>query len=226
MLVLAAVAACGRSAAPPDSVTAPGRHAPVPTTDLPWPATGALFTGPPEQLGAHYCTAAVLDTPTGNVLITAAHCVAAGDGVPARSGMTFIPGYHDHVQPFGAWTVTRAVVDAQWQRAADPDDDIAFLTVARAGAAPIEQVTGGYPLVLDPGPTNGVDAIGYPDDDDAPPGARAPPPDGRRPSSNWTPTVSTTAPAAAPGCAAPRTVSPDAAPRASSGSPAATTRAV
>lgn len=75
--------------------------------------------------------------------------------------MTFIADYHDHVQPFGAWAVTRAVVDAQWQLAADPDGDIAFLTVARAGAASIEQVTGGYPLVLEPGPTNGVDAIGY-----------------------------------------------------------------
>ena len=72
-----------------------------------------------------YCSAAVVDTPAGDIVVTAAHCVASGDGTPARTGMTFVPGYHDHVEPFGMWTVTAAAVDRTWLAQGDPDHDIA-----------------------------------------------------------------------------------------------------
>lgn len=133
-----------------------------------WPATGALFGGPPQQLGDHYCTAAVVDSPAGDVLITAAHCVADGDGSPARTGMSFAPGYHDHTTPYGIWTVTGSAVDDTWRDHADPDHDIAFLTVQSTNGRPVQQVVGGYRLVLDPGSGTAVDAIGYPDFADAP----------------------------------------------------------
>jgi len=140
----------------------------VSSTGVRWPATGALFGGPPEQLGDHYCTAAVVDSPTGDMLVTAAHCVADGDGTPARTGMSFAPGYHDHAAPYGVWTVTASAVDEPWLGHADPDHDIAFLTVRRADDRPVQQVVGGYRLVLDPGSDTAVDAIGYPDFADAP----------------------------------------------------------
>ena len=133
-----------------------------------WPATGALFSGPADDLGDHFCTASVIDAPGRDVVLTAAHCVASGDGTPPRTGMSFVPGYHDHTAPFGAWTVTRAVVDAAWQAEGDPAHDVALLIVDQDGAGPVEDVTGGYHLVTDPGPVNRVDAIGYLDTDDAP----------------------------------------------------------
>jgi V8-like Glu-specific endopeptidase len=134
----------------------------------PWPATGPLFSGPADALGDHFCTASVIDTPARDVVLTAAHCVASGDGTPPRTGMSFVPGYHDHLAPFGAWTVTRAVVDAAWQAEGDPDHDVALLIVDQDGAGPVEDVTGGYHLVTDPGASSQVDAIGYPDTADAP----------------------------------------------------------
>lgn len=70
--------------------------------------------------------------------------------------------------PPSAWTVTRAVVDEAWQASADPAHDVAFLVVDQDGAGSVEDVTGGYQLVTDPGPTSQVDAIGYPDFADAP----------------------------------------------------------
>ncbi|HEY0813611.1 MAG TPA: trypsin-like peptidase domain-containing protein [Pseudonocardia sp.] len=164
-----AVAACAGPAADQGSVAPPPPATAVShPSDVRWPATGALFDRPPDQLGEHYCTASVIHTSTGDTVMTAAHCVAEGDGTPARTGMSFVPGYHDHADPFGVWTVTAAAVDDAWRDHADPDHDIAFLTVARDGAPPIEQIVGGYHLVLDPGSSTTVDALGYPDSADAP----------------------------------------------------------
>ncbi|GAA4674349.1 hypothetical protein GCM10023215_02410 [Pseudonocardia yuanmonensis] len=132
-------------------------------------AVGALFTGTTSDLGDHYCSGAVVDSPAGDLVLTAAHCVAAGDGTPARTGMSFVPGYHDGVRPHGVWTVTSAVVDPRFLADADPDFDVAFLTVQPAdGAGPVQASTGGFPIAFDPGAGDTVRAIGYPDEDDGP----------------------------------------------------------
>jgi V8-like Glu-specific endopeptidase len=174
MIIVLAVAGCANPASTGGGVT--GRGSVDPTSaaaasrpsGVRWPATGALFTTPPDQHGDHYCSASVVHTLAGNTVMTAAHCVADGDGTPARTGMFFVPGYHDHTDPFGVWTVTAVAADDAWLNHADPDHDIAFLTVTRDGAPPIEQVVGGYHLILDPGSTTPVDALGYPDAADTP----------------------------------------------------------
>ena len=167
LTVVGLTAACA-APAPITAADSPSAAPTPPPIGVRWPATGPLFGGPPQQLGDHYCTAAVVDSPAGDVLITAAHCVADGDGTPARTGMSFAPGYHDHTAPYGIWTVTGSAVDDPWRGHADPDHDIAFLTVQRADGRPVQQVVGGYQLVLDPGSDTAVDAIGYPDFADDP----------------------------------------------------------
>ena len=173
------VAGCGAAPPPPAAAAAAAETTAAAETSaaatpsaLPpgvrWPAAGALFGGPPGDLGDHYCSASVVDTPAGDVVLTAAHCVADGDGTPARVGMSFVPGYHDGIQPYGIFTVTASLVDDAWLSHADPDHDFAFLTVQRAGAPPVETVTGGYHLVLNPDPDTPVDALGYPDFADTP----------------------------------------------------------
>ena len=44
------------------------------------PPVGALFTTSAGQLGQHFCTASVVDSPAGDLVITAAHCVSGGPG--------------------------------------------------------------------------------------------------------------------------------------------------
>ncbi|MCF7550317.1 serine protease [Pseudonocardia sp. WMMC193] len=127
-------------------------------------AVGALFDGSAEDLGDHYCSASVVDSPAGDLLLTAAHCVASGDGTPAATGMAFVPGYHDGQEPYGVWTVRSAAVDPHFIADADPDYDVAFLTVD----GPVQNVTGGFPVTFDPGAGDQVDAVGYPMEDDAP----------------------------------------------------------
>src|SRR5215472_16796522 len=70
-------------------------------------AVGALFTSSNGILGSHFCTASVVSSPAGNLLITAAHCLQGkhpGDVV-------FAPGYHNGRFPHGVWAVTTAYVD-------------------------------------------------------------------------------------------------------------------
>lgn len=133
------------------------------------PATGALFDGPAEAPGDHFCSASVVESATGDLVVTAAHCVSDGDGTPARTGMSFAPGYDDGTAPFGYWTVTAAAVPPGWLESGDPDSDVAFLTVSRPDAPPIQQVTGAYRLAFGTSGAGGDDtpvtAVGYNDGD-------------------------------------------------------------
>jgi len=113
------------------------------TLTLGLPAIGALYAS--AETTEHGCSASVVDSPRGNTLITAAHCVS-GSG----AGMVFAPGEHGGDAPYGRWTVTSAHVAPRWVKGQDPHDDVAFLTVAPQDVGgrltDIQQVTGGYPL--------------------------------------------------------------------------------
>lgn len=159
LLVLAAGLAAGADTTADDAYAA---GAPVTTTTTPAaPAktispVGALFAN-----GSHFCTASVVHSGAGDLVLTAAHCV--------KDGMTFAPGYHDGVAPLGMWTVTDVAVAGGWTSSADPDLDFAFLTVQQAGnPASVESLTGANVLGVDRGFTNRITLTGYPDTTDSP----------------------------------------------------------
>jgi V8-like Glu-specific endopeptidase len=114
--------------------------------------------------GAHFCTASVVDSPAGDLAITAAHCVT-GNGRP----VVFVPGYHDGQAPYGSWLVTRVFTDAAWSASADPDDDVAFLQLAPdADGVNIQSVTGAERLGTERPDPAIVRVIGYPSGTDEP----------------------------------------------------------
>ena len=123
------------------------------------PAVGALFYTSGSGLGSHFCTASVVDSPSEDLVITAAHCVSgAGPGQ-----LAFVPGYHDGQRPYGVWQVTRVFVDQAWMAGESPDDDVAFLVVKRSGSrAPIQALTGGERLGTGWGAGQRVRVIAYP----------------------------------------------------------------
>jgi len=85
----------------------------------------------------------VVDSPSGDLVLTAAHCVS---GLVAGQ-FAFVPGYRDGAAPYGVWTVTRVFVDRAWSATASPDDDVAFLVVRRPGTtASVQSATGGERL--------------------------------------------------------------------------------
>jgi hypothetical protein len=99
-------------------------------------AVGGLFVRTLGLTVPHpFCTASVINSARGNLLITAAHCLGK---VPV-SQMVFIPYYHDGTSPFGEYRVTSQAFPRHWFPGGDVRQDYAFLTVggnvqARAGA--------------------------------------------------------------------------------------------
>ena len=115
----------------------------------------------PGRLGTHFCSASVVDSPAGNLVITAAHCLAGR--TPGR--FAFVPGYDHGRAPFGVWAVTRVITDDRWTSSSDPDDDVAFLQVGRPGASDrVQDITGGERLGIGEPPGQLVAVTGYPDD--------------------------------------------------------------
>src|SRR6478735_7085774 len=95
----------------------PPTAAPVP----PDPRVGAVFLGGGSL---HTCTGGVLDSAAGDLILTAAHCVA--EGVDA----TFVAGLKDTVAPEDVWHIDAVYLDARWVQNQDPLADFA---VARVG---------------------------------------------------------------------------------------------
>ena len=128
-------------------------------------AIGALFTVASGRLGTHFCSASVVDSPSGNLVLTAAHCVTGR----SLSAVAFVPGYAHGKAPYGIWTVTKVIVDQNWQSSADPDDDYAFLVVKHAGStARVQDSTGAEALGIGEPAGEIVTVTGYPSDLDAP----------------------------------------------------------
>jgi V8-like Glu-specific endopeptidase len=124
------------------------------------PAVGALFATSGGKLKQHFCTASVIDSPHGDLVITAAHCATSMSGTIA-----FVPGYDGSTPPYGVWTVTKVYLDQAWKSSENPDDDVAFLRVSHQGSnVPIEDVTGADKLATGaPATRQLVQVIGYPD---------------------------------------------------------------
>jgi V8-like Glu-specific endopeptidase len=121
---------------------------------------GALFSVSPRgRLGTHFCTASVVNSPAGDLVLTAAHCVSD----TSVGTVAFVPDYSAGQHPFGIWMVTQVITDSKWVSSQDPDDDFAFLVVRQAGnKTPIEELTGGEVIGVDEPAGRKVEVAGYP----------------------------------------------------------------
>lgn len=113
---------------------------------------GAIFLGGDTW---HTCSASVLDTPSRDLILTAAHCLT--DGVET----TFVPGFHNTVA--GPWHVGSVYLDQRWLATQDPQADFAIARVTREDGASVEAAAGGgLTLGLAPAPGTAVTVTGYP----------------------------------------------------------------
>jgi V8-like Glu-specific endopeptidase len=161
-LIVAAAVVVGAVLSPParSSTTIPAHLASFGQTTT----IGALFTlSPSGQLQSHFCTASVVDSPAGDLVVTAAHCMLN----KTADQIAFVPDYSAGHMPYGVWNVTSVIEDPQWQRSADADDDFAFLVVDQVGSpVPVQDLTGGETLGISAGPGRQVKVAGYPDTGD------------------------------------------------------------
>jgi V8-like Glu-specific endopeptidase len=126
---------------------------------------GALFDTTGNQ--AHFCTASVVNSQAGDIIITAAHCVY---GKSYATNIEFVPGYYRGNSPYGAWPVSSITVATQWMKSNAQNYDFAFLTVTppTGTTQPIQEVTGGLWLGINTGYAHPIEAIGYNDTADMP----------------------------------------------------------
>jgi hypothetical protein len=94
---------------------------------------------------SYTCSATVLDSPKGNVVITAGHCVHPGK--PKKdfaSKWTFVPGYEDGESPFGRFPFKRLYALRGWTRKGNYNYDIATAKLRGNKKFPdVEQAAGG-----------------------------------------------------------------------------------
>jgi V8-like Glu-specific endopeptidase len=145
------------------ALAAPARltaaSAPVATPFPGMSAVGALFVTRRGRLH-HFCTATVVLSPRENLAITAAHCLL-GRRLGPEGNVTFAPGYHDGKFPKGRWTVMSEIVDSNWQKHRDPNDDVAFLVIGKPGVR-IQTRTGGETVRTGIRLPRQVQVVGYP----------------------------------------------------------------
>ncbi|MDV3125078.1 serine protease [Mycobacterium sp. 21AC1] len=121
----------------------------------PDPRVGALFLGGVGADSLHTCSAAVLDTPGGDLILTAAHCLA--DGVDTA----FIPGFQEGADD--VWQVGTVYLDSRWIAEQDPHADFAIARVSRDGRGLVQSETGeGLSLGSAPAAGSAVSVTGYP----------------------------------------------------------------
>ncbi len=101
------------------------------TSFLGTPTVGPLF---PSGSSTHICTASVVTSSSGSLIVTAAHCLL-GTGI----GWTFAPGYHDGLAPHGSWTVIGAYVDPAWEVGTSSSADLVVLRVSRQKVHGVEK---------------------------------------------------------------------------------------
>ncbi len=83
----------------------------------------------------YQCSGSVIDSPAGDVVLTAGHCVIEPEtGVVAES-VIFIPGYRETVEPYGDFAASSFVTTPEWSSTAGTADpyeagDLALLVLA------------------------------------------------------------------------------------------------
>ncbi len=95
---------------------------------------GAFFLG---GTSLHTCSGSVLDSSTGDLILTAAHCVA--DGFDAY----FVPGFSDDSGQRDFWHVDSVYLDPRWVADQDPLADFAIARVSRDAGGSVESTAGG-----------------------------------------------------------------------------------
>ena len=142
-IVLCLVLALATGGQPAGSVNAPnGRvqqadnpfdNIPVAASVNPDPRVGAIVLG---GFDLHTCTGSVVHSSSGDLILTAAHCMAK------QFNAVFDPGFAHTAAPNNVWRIDAVYVDPLWVAFRDPRVDYAFARVSRPTGGSIEAAVG------------------------------------------------------------------------------------
>jgi hypothetical protein len=159
LVLVLLLAACGQ---PAGSVRTPSMRVQLADDPNKIPAAGPVNPDPPvgpiflAGLNLHTCTGSVVHSSSGDLILTAAHCLAK------QFKATFVPGFANAAAPSNVWTVDAVYLDPLWVAFKDPRVDYAFARVSRPSGGSIEaQVGSALLLGTAPVPGSQVSIIGY-----------------------------------------------------------------
>lgn len=160
------LASCGRPVLHGSGQTTPPPKTSKPVQHLGQPEPPAVATpvDPDRRVGAvfldgstqHVCTGSVLHSTTGNLVLTAAHCLAGA------AQITFVPGLSGDGAPPDLFTADNVYLDPRWVASKDPHADYAIARVnGKHGSV---EASAGLALTLGtaPPPSSQVTVVGYP----------------------------------------------------------------
>lgn len=122
------------------------------------------------------CSASVVNSESGDIVITAAHCVMQLDGSAAiAQSVVFVPGDRNDMseQPHGMWAAVEVSVPQEFAQNARADEngqltsdrgwshDFAFIKMERQNGKSIQEATGGQGIAFGI-PVETLTQIGYP----------------------------------------------------------------
>ncbi len=158
---------CGRPATHALAPGAPSQPASKPVERLgnPKPAAVAGPVDPDLRVGpifldggtVHVCTGSVVHSTGGNLVMTAAHCLAGS------SQIAFAPGFAGDGAPIDLWTADAVYLDPRWTAVKDPHADYAIMRVSGRADGSVESHIGlALTLGRTPPPGSHVTVLGYP----------------------------------------------------------------
>ncbi|BBZ44884.1 trypsin-like serine peptidase [Mycobacterium parmense] len=123
------------------------------------PVDPDLRVGPIFLNGAtqHVCTGSVLHSAGGNLILTAAHCLAGATQI------AFVPGFAGDAAHPDVWTADAVYLDPRWTGGKDPHADYAIARVNSPTGGTVEAHVGlALTLGTAPPPGSHVTVLGYP----------------------------------------------------------------
>ena len=119
-----------------------------------------FFYNAVTQLDAS-CSAGTVNTPKGDMVVTAAHCVYANFSY--MQDWIYVPAYYNGPTGWGTWFASNMGVTSSWKFNANPYDDFAIVNVAPASnGRTLVQTAGANGLVTDQSYIQNVVIWGYP----------------------------------------------------------------
>ena len=158
------------------SCARPVEHASIPSVSSPRTSASAQHLSQPQRgavagpmdpdsrvgpiflngMAQHVCTGSVVHSATGNLVMTAAHCLAGA------SRITFVPGLAGDGPPSDLWTADAVYLDPRWTASKDPHADYAIARVSSAAGGSVESHGLALTLGTAPPPGSRVTVMGYP----------------------------------------------------------------
>ncbi|WP_432513659.1 trypsin-like serine peptidase [Kineococcus sp. SYSU DK001] len=117
-----------------------------------------------QGAGKYECTASSVDSPKGNVVVTAGHCLT--ENGKASTNVVFVPGLDGTVEPLGRFSIGKMFTTTQWQTqdqssAAALNFDIGFAVASPRDGRSLKDAVGAYGIDFTD-TLSRVTVLGYP----------------------------------------------------------------